>query len=820
MFNRKPIALALTLAAAGTTLVIACGPDFPAQLLDDRQATLYSTPANSFAYEATHLLPSTVGVKADGPYWRAQDAQPDIDIPEDYDPTLSVKAREQIRAIRKLTDGDLAYAAGSSLDEATRLYTAGAVDYRGATEKDSDTLLDRAIQRFQAVLNLPGREGDPRAIWAAYMLAEIGGAPAEHDTADTIRQRAAKAYQAVRERAAKGGNDEQGLAVASLGQEARLYLTGESGPCAYEDFMNGTACASSIPTADLKQAIHLYAQQAASGSSSGVASLRLLADWALSDRARAQQLIDDPVAQRLLVAYALARIGDIVDGNPDSAYDYDANFSASGQRGLADNARGAKNVQPNPALQSLVLALQKQDVSKIDGVDRVAALAYRIGRYDLAQSLSEKLDTSLAWWVRAKLALRQGNVERAAEAYSHAVRNFPRNDTSVDTGNLSLMKAEQGVLTLSRGQYIEALDQLFTASTVPVPEAGWLLAPYWNDAAYVAERVLSTDELKTYVDAHVPATSVPTVPEGFTQFDSEKYYEWANAHQVPSGERLRQLLARRLVRDGKIDQALPYFPADLDPRFAQTSYDENKFNIVMPQSRQRATDYGEALRVAASAWWRTTRAEAAYNASRIARRYGMEIMGYEQSPDYAVYDGGYTYGAGRGPEPWQTFGAAVSVPDTPEARAAQALPAPFVTPDERLRYAASEARPFARFHYREIATDHAIQASNELPPRSQAFAAVLCHGARYIIDDDPARASQVYLRYVQRGAYLPFGNTFGRTCAEPDFKEAAWFYQTQAWSKWERFVHQHRARLQVGAGLIAALVAAAAFLWVRRRRVK
>mgnify|MGYP004719410549 CR=1 FL=1 len=58
-YNRKPLARPIALRLApGATLVIACGPDFPAQLLDDRRGTLLSTPGNSFFYEATRLAKS------------------------------------------------------------------------------------------------------------------------------------------------------------------------------------------------------------------------------------------------------------------------------------------------------------------------------------------------------------------------------------------------------------------------------------------------------------------------------------------------------------------------------------------------------------------------------------------------------------------------------------------------------------------------------------------------------------------------------------------------------------------------------------------
>ncbi|WZB74501.1 hypothetical protein WJ972_28560 [Achromobacter insuavis] len=157
--------------------------------------------------------------------------------------------------------------------------------------------------------------------------------------------------------------------------------------------------------------MRLYAAQAARESVSGRESLRLMADWALAAPTRAIRLIDDPVGQRLLVAYGLARLGDIVDGKPDSARDPFANFEATGRLSLADAADGTPNVTPNPALQSLVAALQTQDPRRIADADRVAALAYRVGRYDLAQELADRLDTALAWWVRAKLAIRRGDNE-------------------------------------------------------------------------------------------------------------------------------------------------------------------------------------------------------------------------------------------------------------------------------------------------------------------------------------------------------------------------------------------------------------------------
>lgn len=821
MYNRRSIIrLTLLACAVGAGIAVACGPDFPAQLLDDRAGTLRSTPANSFSFEVTRLVAPADALRAqesaalpDGSY--RQDA-----IPEDFDPALNAAQRATARAMRAMPDGDQAYAAGDGLPDAIRLYAAAAVDLRSAAPADADAALARARARLLDILALPERQGAARSVWAAYMLAEIG-AGETGDAAVATPHSSSAAYARVRQLAQKGAPDPLGLAVASYGQEARLLLNGSLGACTAEDFLAATACPDAIAAPALKQAIRLYAEQAARGSGSGMASLRLIASWALATPVRASRLIDDPVAQRLLVAYALARVGDIVDGNPDSAFDMFATFDLNGQRGYADAGAGAGNVTPNPALQALATALAKQDVSRIQDADRVAALAYRVGRYDLAQGLASRLDTPLAWWVRAKLAIRQGDMAAAAQAYARAASAFPTaTDTGLEASGMARLKAEQGVLALSRGQYIEALDLLLHASlpaaAADTQEEGWPMSPYWNDAAYVAERVLTTDELKTYVDQQVPASAVLPAPAGFAQFDYQRFYDWMVKHPIADGDRLRALLARRLMREGRMDQALAYFPQDADARFATLVYDAAGASRVTPSSSHRhAVQYTAALQQAGSAWGRTARAEAWFKAAQLARRHGLEIMGYEQGPDFAVYDGNYTYGAGRSPEPWRQNADGGNQPpqDTPAQRAEAALPGPLVTPEERMRFAASEAKPYARFHYRQVATDHALQSAALLPNRSQAFAAVLCQGTRYIIDDSPERAQTVYQRYVEQGAQVPFSTTFGRECPAPDFQAAAWFHYTQAWKAWERLRRDHGGLLLAAGLLMIVAGAACIFAW-------
>ncbi|MGC8015904.1 hypothetical protein ACP3V9_24285, partial [Salmonella enterica] len=86
----------------------------------------------------------------------------------------------------------------------------------------------------------------------------------------------------------------------------------------------------------------------------------------------------------------------------------------------------------------------------------------------------------------------------AVQAYARAAQAFPRNDASLDPSNASLLMGEQGVLTLSRGQYVEALAQFHQAASDSARQSrGGYYGDYAyaNDMAYVAERVLTTDEL-------------------------------------------------------------------------------------------------------------------------------------------------------------------------------------------------------------------------------------------------------------------------------------------------------------------------------------
>ncbi len=731
MSSRKPLLLA---GAAGllfnTVLVLACGPLFPMQLLDDRAAVLNGPPINSFAYEVARLVPPPAGLSA----------------------------------IADAGDGT-----GTAPHAPTQVQPA---------DLDSQVGAAQAAARIAAAQTKLGCDGCERAPQIA----------AAHT-----------AYARVRQIVAQGAPDPGHAAIASLGDEALLDLKSQADgqQCDYRSFLNDTPCAAHIAPARLEHAIRLYAQQAALNSDSGLQSLRLIASWAERDAARMTALLDEPVARRLLLAYALASADDLQNNRPVGASAYLA-------PPLGDGTSGPDHAQSDtadPRLIALLQASQKKGSGRLDDADRLAALAYRLGRYDLAAQLATQVQSPISSWVSAKLALRHGDLAAAAQYYKDATQGFPTLDASLDWGSASLLKGEQGVLALARGEYVEALSYLYEAAWVGGPGSG-----YDYDMSYVAERVLTTAELKDFIDARVPATPPPAL-----QTVAGTSYPVIPAPGV--GERLRYLLARRLVRDGRIDASLAYFPTDDDPRYDHVVDDpENGYRLQPAKLRSWARDYGRALHDAQHDWTRNGRAQAWFSTATIARQHGLEIMGYEQGPDYAVNGGAFDGGAGR-QEPYTdqiVNGSALrETQASPQARAQAEVPGPYVTDEERHRYASSEAQPNVRFHYREIALAEAEQAADLLPPRSQAFAAVLCTAASWNVGEQVRTA--LYLRYVKQGAYVAFARHFGRGCPAPDFHAAARFGTRQRWRSARYWLHHH---LYVALALVVAL--AAGSWWYRR----
>jgi hypothetical protein len=806
------------LALGAAALAWACGAEFP-WLLGQRKETLLASVELGFDDQAPRLVaapaqPLKAGadrIRHDVPLHEAlAKAREAAELAD-----LAPAQRPVLLKLRQLRDGEAVLAEGSALPAAITRYVAGAVHFNKSQELHAENPaedLAKAARHFEAVLALGEAPARPRAVWAAYMLGRTRAA--QRDVPAAVA-----AFERTRDLARRGWPDPLFLGLASLGEEARLRWHASAG--------------------DSSAAVGLYALQAAQGSENAIDSLNTVAGLLLLDAERLDASLHDRTVQRLLLTYVLSfGEGDPEPWHPDpgslkravaptraesaAAAASAASASSSATQGAAAPASAAGGAAsapvaapstttttpvaasastpatvsaPTPAessaaaptsaergkrvrgpnrLQRLADAFERLGVDKVEDADRLAALAYTVGRYDLASRLLQRPDTPLAHWTAAKLALRRGQPDVAARHYADALKPLaaapaaavasgPAGLAAITTAQTRL-RAEQGVLSLARGEFIQALQQLYGVGEV-----------HWLETAYIAERVLTIEELQRFIDARVPAQPLPraSAPAASQHFS-------ASAHLAA---RLRGLLARRLVRAGRHAEALPYFHEPGSAGFAD------------PDARDHAGEHADALRAAQKAWTRIGRAQSLFRAAMLARTSGMDIMGYELAPD-EYYTGGMLaldFSAGQKDQG-------------------------FVDAAELQRRAASQDPSHKRYHYRYLAAEQAERAADALPPRSQAYAAVLCHAASWMIsshEDDRARA--IYQRYVKTGAMVPFGKHFGRRCPEPQFAAARALPVLTAWRGVQRVMRRHPFMVAAtGLGGLA-LIAAGAWHWRRRR---
>ena len=227
--SRHRITIAALVAVAAVGGALACGPDFPWQLLDDRHATMTEPVAFGFSFDATRLVaPPQDRLRAaeqlDSSYMPPP--EPEIIVIERHEAEsgawqtlatdLPAGARTaelflpRLQAARAATDGPAALAAGAGLPSAVVGYIAGAVEFHAER-------YDQAASYFDAIDALPPEQRTIRQVAAAYMKGRIHQLQGEAEAARA-------AFRAARADAEAGAPDPMGLAVASFGEEARVDL--------------------------------------------------------------------------------------------------------------------------------------------------------------------------------------------------------------------------------------------------------------------------------------------------------------------------------------------------------------------------------------------------------------------------------------------------------------------------------------------------------------------------------------------------------------------------------------------------------------------
>jgi hypothetical protein len=237
--------------------------------------------------------------------------------------------------------------------------------------------------------------------------------------------------------------------------------------------------------------------------------------------------------------------------------------------------------------------------------------------------------------------------------------------------------------------------------------------------------------LADFVHRHSMPEAIPVRPGPEDYDDPDDPIPIANLRK-DAPQALRYLLARRLAREGKLDEAREYMPGPL----------LNVFDAYCAEYRRGHNRHVSTEERAAALW----------EAARVYRRHGMELFGSEAAPDWSFYDGQYELSDVGGlrngtaaPLYWVIGEKFSKTPWLPHPSAA-----------EIARYARQRPTPNARFHYRYVAADLAWQAAKLRPPNEET-AEMLCTAGGWLKDRDPKAADRFYQELVGRCGQTALG---------------------------------------------------------------
>jgi hypothetical protein len=706
--------------AGGPASVLACGPDFPNTLLDVGDKAVLTAPVADFERELERmkLAPPKVRAVPLAAGQRYYEQATEIEM-ADLDQALKqsgisrelkaavlqahlaermkLNAFLQAQERRERNTTWIYDEQGAHIVPATNpppsfpeivvtpgLPTEFALYFWGAVEWSQDRQW-QSTESWQQLLELPPAKRHYKSTWAAYMLAKRSAT----ETNEWDDREALKYYALIRAQVKEGFADSLGLATASLGDEARIWLRRRH----YE------------------QALELYLDQYAAGDDSAVQSLRFTAARLLAETNQVSDQLPalalNSRTRRVITAYLISR------HFPNSYYDEDINVQLKTY---------------NDRAVAWLEAVEAAGVKDVEAASSLALAAYQAGDMELAQRWVNRAGHEpVAEWLQAKLDLRAGKISEAAKRLTKLTRKFPQAINNTDratglAGSLSVSRyefgsgdvaagqqayGELGVLHLARREYTEALDAL-------------LRSGYWQDAAYVAERVLTTAELKTYVDRTWPETRKKIESD----ISESRWYAFsAGSHPEDA---IRYLLARRLARDASGQQAMAYYPTNLRGSYGQYLQDlKLGRNVTNPPA---------------------LRAEKLFAAAFMARTNGLELFGTELEPDWAIYGADFELSAYGSIRATNAAGAKINRADT----------------NELARATVSAAHPNERFHYRYQAAELAWEAAGLLPNNTEETARVLCTGGSWLKNRDPQAADRFYKELVRRCRHTAIGDLADR----------------------------------------------------------
>ncbi|MEK0445176.1 MAG: hypothetical protein RLZZ399_497 [Verrucomicrobiota bacterium] len=540
---------------------------------------------------------------------------------------------------------------------------------------------------WEGLLSKPAQQRHYRSVWAAFMLGKLALRSADYS-------RALHWFAQTRQLAREGFADTAGLAADTYGWEARAQLR----------------------AGHPELAAPLYLTQLALGDETAIDSLKALIPdregmdsrpWQPPKAELLRSLAVHPVLRRLMTLHVLVTANDPGWG---------------GSREIATEAP--------PRCRLWLEALEERPLTALEDAQYIGWIAYSGGRYSEAARWLALANPSHPYslWLKARLARRSGKLREAATLMANVLKSFQGKtantglDRDFTTGHYAA--GDLAGIHLSRADFVAAME-------------GFWAGHLEDDAAFLADWVLSLEELEQFVSVHVPTGPRPKDqassetsprPNEITGNDQEGYW-------------LRYLLGRRMVRNGRHTDARKYLPQSVLPQLERLIAEQKIMNDPKKS--------------------RYLRARSAFTAAWITRHFGMELMGTYAEPD-GFWSGGDLEPGQLDRERGRGVSLEFSFEGKPGSERERFVEKPMklwlpATAKERTRIARNAPHPNKRFHYRYVAADLAWKAATLLPDHSLELADVLNTAGNWLRVRDDKAADRFYQALEKRCAKTPLG---------------------------------------------------------------
>ena len=556
-----------------------------------------------------------------------------------------------------------------------------------------------AVRLFGEVLRLPKEGRAYRTVWAEYML---GKSLLREDPAQAIA-----CFERTRALVGEGFSDPLNLALESIGWQACAEVLSKKYP----------------------DAIHHYFEYGKDSSKAPIActSLAFACTRAVREDSLDEALVHDSLCRELVTLSVMSE-------NMDQEKKWSAALALLEPAGVIPDA------------------------------DRLAWMTYNAGDMMAAERWLTHAapDAPFGQWVRAHLLLRSGKLEEGSALMQQLASTFPSEGgwllrrparSWIDDPPISAKKLLTGQLAFSqfrRGKYEDALLWFIQGCDS-------------EDALHLAERAMTLDELRHFVDTRTEESS--ELPEGEEQ------------RRDPADEMMssvRTALARRLAREGHWAEASAYYTTqDVRPWL-------NDSPASLPDESEEVADclaIAQDMTRPAKA-----RAEQFIEAATIVHEHGDYLMG--------------TYWDPGEPPVMDSFKFEEFAPGL----------------QQRLR---DSARYYPRRNYvRYYPTELLWQAAELLPNNDPMAARALYLGGTYLMKKDPKAADRFYKALVRRNPNLLVARQADKRRWFPKEFTDTVTYRPRPW-------YASKRRLAVNAGVPLAalvLVAAGAVFALRRRK--